>query len=267
METIGTIFDLKRFTIHDGPGIRSTVFFKGCPLDCWWCHNPESRCPDIESMPNRWGADDLPNKNHESYLGCRVTAETVFHEIIQDVPFYDNSGGGATFSGGEPIFQIEFLTELLRMCKEWGIHTAVDTCGYAPEENFERIYPLTDLFLFDFKLIDETEHIKYTGVSNRTILTNLKMLADKGGDINIRIPMIPGITDTWDNLKGMGAFLKDLESIRKISLLPYNKLGEDKRERYHISGRLPHFETQNKSDLEEKSGYFRALGYDVQIGG
>ncbi|SYZ74662.1 Glycyl-radical enzyme activating protein family [Candidatus Zixiibacteriota bacterium] len=267
MKTVGTIFDLKRFTIHDGPGIRTTVFFKGCPLDCWWCHNPESRRSGVESVSVGPGKEGTPHKDHKTPLGREVISEEVFEQVARDILFYDNSGGGVTFSGGEPMFQIDFLGELLRRCRDEGIHTAVDTCGHAPSDDFRRILPFADLFLFDLKLINDGEHIVYTGVSNREILCNLKMLSESGGNIIIRIPMIPGITDTWENLKGIAEFLESIKSIRRISLLPYNKLGEDKRERYQMPGRLSPLDTQSNSELLERSDYLQSKGYEVQIGG
>jgi pyruvate formate lyase activating enzyme len=267
MDIFGTIFDLKRFTIHDGPGIRTTVFFKGCPLDCKWCHNPESRSSEIEYHTRRDELKNVEELTDKTPIGCRISDEAVMREVVRDETFYDQSGGGVTFSGGEPMMQIDFLYALLQSCKKWGFHTAIDTCGHAPATDFENIYDLTDLFLFDIKLIDDDAHIKYTGVSNKLILFNLKMLAERGDKINIRVPMIPNVTDTDENLGAIAYCLEPLKSIRKISLLPYNKLGEDKIERYNLDRRPLHLDTQDVSALEEKALWFRSRGYEVQIGG
>jgi pyruvate formate lyase activating enzyme len=188
-------------------------------------------------------------------------------EIKTDIPFYDQSGGGVTFSGGEPMAQIAFLEELLRFCREANIHTAVDTCGYAPPEYFERIYELTDLFLYDLKLIDDITHFMFTGESNKLILSNLLMLAEKGNKVNLRIPLIPGITDTKENLEAIAKFIKPLKSIRRISLLPYNRLGEDKIERLGLIRRKLLLSTQPTEIIEQWAQWFGSFGYEVKIGG
>mgnify|MGYP001765979030 CR=1 FL=1 len=263
----GLIIDIKRFTIHDGPGIRTTVFFKGCPLNCLWCHNPEAIAPDIKTHMIRPAGDEFSTEKLKTTIGCVVSSDIVMKEITADIPFYDQSGGGATFSGGEPMAQIAFLEELLGFCREANIHTAVDTCGYAPLEHFERIYELTDLFLYDLKFIDDKSHIIYTGVSNQLILSNLQMLAKKGNKVNLRIPMITGITDTRENLEAIAEFIKPLKSIRRLSLLPYNRLGEDKTERFGLARRKLSLSTQSAEVMEQWAAWFRSFGYEVKIGG
>jgi pyruvate formate lyase activating enzyme len=267
MLTRGLIFDIKRFTIHDGPGIRTTVFFKGCPLNCQWCHNPEAISPKIETHLVRLAGSDLSGEKCETIIGCLVSADNLMNEIKADIPFYDQSGGGATFSGGEPMAQIEFLEQLLHLCQMSNIHTAIDTCGYAPLEDFMRIYDLADLFLYDLKLIDDTTHIKYTGLSNKLILLNLRILAEKGNKINLRVPMIPGITDTKENLEAIAEFIKPLKSIRRISLLPYNRLGEDKTERFGLTRQPMSLSTQSAEIMEKWARWFVSFGYEVKIGG
>jgi len=265
----GTIFEIRRFAIHDGPGIRTTVFLKGCPLDCWWCHNPEGRCPDVENYNLRVRDDgrvSVPNDG-KVRIGRTVTVEETMDEIIRDEAFYDQSGGGVTFSGGEPMAQIEFLESLLLSCKSYGLHTTVDTCGYAASNDFIRIYDLVSLFLFDLKIIDRAEHLKYTAVPNDLILSNLILLADKGAKVIIRIPMIPEITDTAANLAAIVSFLEPLKSINQISLLPYNKLGEDKIDRYQLNRHRLQLEPPSPASIEEKAAWLRALGYNVKIGG
>ncbi|MFO7890106.1 MAG: glycyl-radical enzyme activating protein, partial [bacterium] len=204
----GTIFDIKKYSIHDGPGIRTTVFFKGCPLRCWWCQNPESQNtkPDIIPAGISKRKFHIQYKKDKELIGMEMTAEEVMAEIRKDIIFYDESGGGVTFSGGEPLFQPDFLHQLLFKCKKEDIHTAVDTCGYASREVVERIIPLTDLFLFDLKLMDDQEHKKYTGVDFQPIKDNLIFLSNQNSVISIRIPVIPGITDTKVNLDKMIQF-------------------------------------------------------------
>jgi pyruvate formate lyase activating enzyme len=268
MEHTGIIFDVRRFCIHDGPGIRTTVFFKGCPLDCWWCHNPEGRSASIETFRLRNPGDHAyaPNRVRQSTIGFTVTVNEVVCEVMRDEPFYDQSGG-VTFSGGEPMAQIDFLDQLLDAFTRNSIHCTIDTCGYAPLADFERIYDRVNLFLFDLKLMHPEAHRKYTGVSNEIILTNLARLAEKGSKVEIRLPLIPNITDTQGNLEAVVSFLGPLQSIHRISLLPYNKLGEDKTERFNLPDRNLRFESQDSEILEQKASFLRGFGYEVRIGG
>ena len=170
--TRGVIFDIKRFAVHDGPGIRTTIFLKGCPLSCWWCHNPESRSDEpqqsVRHLTLEGGIFDK-----EEITGYEVGVDEIIQQVERDRIFYEESGGGVTLSGGEPLNQPQFCRELLRSLKTSGFHTALDTTGYAPEEDILSVMPFTDLFLYDLKLMDETEHLKYTGVSNKGILENL----------------------------------------------------------------------------------------------
>ena len=246
----GTIFDIKRFAIHDGPGIRTTVFFAGCPMDCWWCHNPEARDP---------GVSDLRSQ--------RVSGVDIMTEIQRDHVFFEESGGGVTFSGGEPLMQPEFLCHLLENCKKAMIRTALDTTGYAPWEVVQKACALTDLVLYDLKLINDDDHIRYTGVSNELCLDNLARLEKTTSNVQVRVPMIPEITDTEKNLLAIAHLLEPLDSIRSISLLPYNKLGEDKRARWSLRTRLADLETQSESALSRRTELLRSFGYQVSIGG
>lgn len=252
MKMTGAIFDIKKYAIHDGPGIRTTIFLKGCPMDCWWCHNPEARECDEGRLAEKTNT---------------VTVFQVMKEIEKDRIFYDQSGGGVTFSGGEPLAQPAFLTALLEACRYAGISTAVDTCGYAPAEDFERVLKLVDLFLYDLKMIDNVEHMKYTGVSNDLVLQNLRLLVEKGSKVQLRIPLIPGITDTTENLEAILAFLSEVPGVRQVSLLPYNRFGEDKRRRFELKDRLGNLKTQTKAEIEQAAARFADRGYEVKIGG
>ncbi len=265
----GTIFEIRKFAIHDGPGIRTTVFLKGCPLDCAWCHNPEGRSSEVEDYDLRSRRDSRsPDKiQGPARIGRVVTVDDIMKEVVKDEVFYIQSGGGVTFSGGEPMMQPAFLESLLSSCQGRKYHTAVDTCGQAPAEDFERVYDLVDLFLFDLKLIDDAEHRTYTGISNDLILSNLTLLANKGEKVIVRIPMIPGITDTEGNLDAIAAYLNPLKSVRRISLLPYNQHGEDKIDRYQMSRRRLQLERQSPSALEDKAMRLRSRGFEVRIGG
>ncbi len=267
-EMNGIIFDIKKFALHDGPGIRTTVFLKGCPLDCWWCHNPES----IRKLPEKIDIIPLSSSNktceqESEIFGKEYSVDDLITEIKKDQLFYDESGGGATFSGGEPLIQHEFLTEILSECKTAGIHTAVDTSGYAGRKLFARIYDLTDIFLFDLKIIDEELHRKFTGVSNKLILDNLRSLAEKGNKVIIRIPLIPGITDTEKNLSDLSDFLMNLDNIRKVDLLPYNEVAESKYKRFNKPSRLGSLKAQDDAKLNEIKNYFGDARFDVSLRG
>ena len=265
----GMIFDIKRYAIHDGPGIRSTVFFKGCPLNCWWCHNPEglkSRSQIFKPSSNvrRSGPVKLRKK---VVIGEELSVGNVMKEIGKDEIFYNQSGGGATFSGGEPMAQVDFLEALLRECRKSNIHTALDTSGYASPDDFRRIAGLVDMVLYDIKLMDDDLHEKYTGVSNSIILENLMRLASRGKEVRIRIPAIPGITDTEKNLKEIADFLTSLKNIREIDILPYNRLAEDKCARYNLKFLPGRLEVLTDEELAEKGNLFAGRGFWVKIGG
>ncbi len=258
----GTIFDIKRYAINDGPGIRTAVFFKGCPLECWWCHNPEgqrsqpqlmfrqNRCKlsraCVESCPDGaiswkdgpiidWEKCDQCGKCAEvcyagalEMVGRMTTPAQVMAEIMRDVLFYDQSGGGVTFTGGEPMLQTEFLRETLSLCKEQHIHTAVDTSGHTSWENIFSILPLVDLFLYDVKFVDESRHKTYTSVSNRLILNNLRKLAEAGGHIIVRMPLIPGINDDDENIEMCAEILAKLPELDGVEVMPYHDIGTAK---------------------------------------
>jgi len=275
---LGLIFDVQRYSIHDGPGIRTTVFFKGCPLRCWWCHNPEGidsgkelmyfeyKCMHCGSCAHvcPMGAiefDGIPIIRRSMCIACGscsafcpsdalkligkgYTVGELMKEIERDVLYFDNSGGGVTFSGGEPLYQHEFLLEVLKECKKIDIHRTLDTSGIAPQEVLASVADYVDLFLYDLKLIDEKEHIKYTGVSNAQIKENLRFLVDHGRakDVIIRFPVIPEITDTADNVEALAEFISSMKGLKEIDLLPfhdvsekYNRLDKDYKMTVHKS--------------------------------
>lgn len=256
----GNIFDIKKFSLHDGPGIRTTIFFAGCPLNCWWCHNPESLIVNRHNRNN--SCEDLQNK-----LSKKYSLAEVFDIIKKDIIFYDESGGGVTFSGGEPSIQIDFLELILEKCKNNSISTTIDTCGYAPQKSFERIYKSTDLFLYDLKLLNNELHIKYTGVSNKLILENLEFLDNVNANIIIRIPLIPKITDTKENLHLIANYLSKLNHVKRVDLLPYNKLAEDKYRRMQQTPKLGNLETQTDTELIELKSIIESFGIETRLNG
>ena len=266
----GTIFDIKRYAVHDGPGIRTTVFFKGCPLRCPWCHNPESQsssptvlyrhnlcvacgrcvdiCPngalrltdngvkrDFSLCTNCGTCTEVCPSGAMERVGRRISCEELIAEIERDVPFFDESGGGVTFSGGEPLAQPEFLSEMLALCAEREIHRTVDTCGFADPKILAKIAGKTDLFLFDIKIIDPELHRKVTGQGNGRILENLRWLTDGGYRVEVRIPVIPAMTDGRDNIEAAAAFLSSLATPPAVRLLPFHRTALEKYKRFGMA--------------------------------
>ena len=298
----GIVFDIRRFSIHDGPGIRTTVFLKGCPLRCQWCHNPEGLNPGLEMM--FWarrcigcgaclpacpqGAisqdGDVVSTDREKctlcgtcvaacytearqIVGRRMSVAQVLAEIERDLPFYDESGGGVTFSGGEPLFQPDFVRALLRACKDKGIHTALDTCGFAPWEVLDSVRETVDLFLYDLKLMDEARHRRFTGVSNGPILSNLQALSQRGHAIVIRVPLIPGINDDEENLRQTGAFAAALPHLLRVDLLPYHSMSGDKYDRLGRTYPLPETRPPSAGKVAGIVQMLRDFGLEVKAGG
>jgi len=261
----GIIFDIKRYAINDGPGIRTTVFFKGCPLRCHWCHNPEGININIEKLDNNKKINSKINQNE--IVGYKINKEDLTNEILKDNIFYNESGGGVTFSGGEPLLQIDFLHLMLIECKKNKIHTAVETCGYSTIKRIEKIYEYVDLFLYDLKFIDDKLHKKYTGKSNKIILSNLKYLTDIGKKVQIRIPLIPNITDASDNLFLIKQFIDNLKYINEIHILPYNKFAEYKMKKFNKILKIKKLSTQSNKELNKIKYYFKSEKYKVKIGG
>jgi len=267
--TSGYIFNLKKYAVHDGPGIRTTVFMQGCPLDCWWCHNPESRHMMRPGMVSQEKNSCLrPYYQKIPYQkALKVTVDEIMQELRKDLIFYEESGGGVTFSGGEPLMQPEFLQQLLQACKKENIHTAVDTSGYSDWQLYKQILAEVDLFLFDLKLIDQIQHKKYIGVSNNRILDNLRKLLKEDKEVHIRIPLIPGITDNQKNLHQIADYLKKLPKVQRIDLLPYNPMGEEKYNKLNRNLKLAKLKHQSERELNEIQAVFKACGFEVNIGG
>jgi pyruvate formate lyase activating enzyme len=266
------IFDIRRFTVHDGPGIRSTVFFKGCPLSCWWCHNPEGRSYVPEESIRAITLDGKVFYLKEM-IGHWMTPEEVFREIRMDRIFFEESSGGVTFSGGEPLSQPEFLLDILKECRTNKIHTAVDTSGYADPDILEKVSQHADLFLYDLKLMDEADHIRYTGVSNKLILENLIVLVSEGKEVIIRFPVIPGITDTPKNVRELKNFLLHLKKKNKqgkpltINLLPFHSIAKNKYVRLHVDNKTKDLPDLAPGSLIPLKSEFEAKGFEVKIGG
>ena len=260
------IFDIQKFSLHDGPGIRTTVFFKGCPLRCLWCHNPESwkHTPQIFCTPSKCigcgkCAAVCGNECHKfgpnghiferdncsvcgkcteacpaeclELCGRAYSVEEVIAEVLKDRIFYENSGGGMTLSGGEPMMQFDFALELSRKAREAGLHIAMETCGFAPQENFEAILPYIDLFLFDIKSTDPEKHRRFTGQDFSLIHENLRMIDRCGKKFRLRCPLIPGMNDSEKELSGIAALANTLDNVQGIDIEPYHPLGVSKAER------------------------------------
>jgi pyruvate formate lyase activating enzyme len=262
----GLIFDIRRFSTHDGPGIRTTVFFKGCPLKCRWCHNPESQVCHPELTTKSVTVNNLKIETEET-TGTWMTAAEVLEIVEKDAVFYLESNGGVTLSGGEPLLQIGYAEELINLLKEKGFHVTVDTSGYAPKNSFERIGN-ADLFLFDIKLVDNNDHMEYTGVPNDLILNNLDWLLSRGKRTILRFPVIPGITDTRKNIIGLTALLRQVkEHIHEIDLLPYHSMAKHKYKRFGKENMLEALQEPGAEEMKELQKELEETGVIVKIGG
>jgi len=298
----GMIFDTKKYSLHDGPGIRTTVFFKGCRLHCPWCHNPESQspqpqlafharrcigcglCSEVCPVGSGFSIENGVRLDRQGCLVCgkcvevcyagarqligeEITAAETFRLIERDRPFYEESGGGVTISGGEPLDQPEFLAEVLTLCKQHGIHTALDTTGYGAWSVLEKIYPLVDLFLYDLKFLEDPLHIRWTGVSNHLILDNLIRLISKRARLIIRRPVLPGINDSSLQIRELGRYLQALGGVERVDLLGYHNLSTEKT--FWITGKRPSriFRQPEQKALHEISRILREFEVEVKIGG
>ncbi|WP_075558009.1 radical SAM protein [Parabacteroides timonensis] len=221
----GTIFSIEEFAVNDGPGIRTTIFLKGCPLRCAWCHNPEGISPEPQYMDK---------KGERTLCGYRITVDELAGQLLKNKDIYALNNGGITLTGGEPLLQADFVRELLRKINPF-VHTAIETSGYAPVSVFKEVLPLLDLVLFDIKQMDPVLHKRYTGVDNRLILKNLETLCSSGNKFIIRVPLIPGVNDTKENMQSILKVIKGVESLVRIELLRYNKIAGAK---YSMIGKV-----------------------------
>jgi pyruvate formate lyase activating enzyme len=299
-ERSGMVFNIMRFALHDGPGVRTTVFLKGCPLSCWWCHNPESQEPEPSPMyfagRCRLCYDCVAACPHQALqfqdgtpltsaacvrcgdcaeacvagarqlAGERKTVSEVLAECERDSVLFDESGGGVTVSGGEPLSQPDFTEALLEACRERGIHTALDTCGFAPREVAVRVSGSADLVLYDLKLLDPAAHRKYTGVPSGPILDNLAALTETGRQVIVRVPLIPGVNDQPENLSALADFVW-LTGLRRIDLLPYHRIGVDKYGRLGRNNRFGDVEPLPAAEVSRIASDLAARGFTIKIGG
>jgi pyruvate formate lyase activating enzyme len=263
----GLIFDIKRYSINDGPGIRTTVFFKGCPLNCLWCHNPESRLHEIEFITRQRNLGNTAFEEEEA-IGRWFTVAEVLKELEKDNLFYDESGGGITFSGGEPLVQAGFVATLAAECRKRGWHTTLDTCGYAKRKLLQQVEPYIDLYLYDLKGMNNTDHILHTGVDNQLILDNLLYLLEQNRKVIFRYPVIPGMNDSENNLLDLMHFLMNIKTNhREIHLLPYHNIQKSKYERLGLKYQLRNLETPHSETLDMMKSGLESIGYIVKTGG
>jgi pyruvate formate lyase activating enzyme len=253
----GRIFNIKKFAIHDGPGIRTTIFFSGCSLSCIWCHNPES----IAILQNENCEEEV------SFITKNYSIDELMEIIKKDTIFFDESGGGVTFSGGEPLLQIDFVNEIIELCRKNNISTAIDTCGYIPTGSLKKVYEKTDLFLYDMKLFDNGLHEKYTGVSNKLIFKNLELLSSLNCKLIIRIPLIPGITDQKLNIVSIAKYLTENNIDHPVELLPYNEFAADKYRRMKMKSKIANLRTQSAEQLNEIKMLISSFGINVKLNG
>lgn len=291
-----------RYSVSDGPGIRTTVFLKGCPLSCWWCHNPEGirseqeilyradrcvvcgDCVDACVQHALQLTDGTVLRDGERCIVCGECTESCFSGarelvgreisvddlvavVLKDRVFYDESGGGVTFSGGEPLMQHTFLGAALTACKEQGIHTAVETCGLTAAAHLQSIRPATDLFLYDIKLVDDARHREYTGVSNAVILSNLRLLVEGGAKVIVRVPVVPGINDDVLTMHQIGDVVHGLRGVQEVHVLPFHPGAAGKYQSLGLPYRLEDIRPPSSTRLQEIARCFADRGLTVHIGG
>lgn len=294
----GIVFDVKRFAVHDGDGIRTTVFIKGCPLSCKWCHNPEgiSFAPQMQYFENKCincgkcvsacekSAHKIVDTKHlfdrEKCVSCgecekvclgeamhlcgkEMTAEQVVEAVMEDKTFYDASGGGVTLSGGECLCNADFCAEILKLCKEQGVNCAVDTSGFVDKSAIDKVAPYTDVFLYDIKHFDSEEHKKFTGQPNEKILENLIYIDNKGIAIEVRIPFIIGVND--GAIKEIGEFLAKLKNLKRVKILPYNNILKSKYSAVGMTCTNSNFEVTSELKVKEAQTILESFGLTVVI--
>jgi pyruvate formate lyase activating enzyme len=294
----GMVLDIVRFSLHDGPGIRTTIFLKGCPLSCKWCHNPESQsykpqlsfdsskctnCLDCIPICPTHALSATSGKLAVSFELCNAcgdcvqtcptdafkiygrlrTTDDVISIVLKDLAYYKNSGGGMTISGGEPMAQFKFTLDLLKAAKRNGVHTCVETCGYAPTERFSQLLDYVDIFLYDYKETDPVTHKRLTGVSNRLILKNLDFLYNQKANIILRCPIIPGINDTEEHLSGIRSLYKKYPNLGAVEILPYHNMGKTKAERIGATYELRDIATATREQGLRWVSLLRGYGYET----
>lgn len=301
MSKRGIIFDIKKYSIHDGPGTRTTVHFKGCPLSCWWCHNPESQsvapavlfrgekciacgsciksCPQ-QALSVSEGAlvtdeglctgcgvcCDVCPADAREICGRPYTVEELMARLAKDEIFF-RDGGGVTFSGGEPLMQPEFLIEALDACGRVGYHRTIDTSGFAGKSVILETAKRTNLYLYDIKHMDPVRHKEYTGVDNTVILENLAALSEAGAKINIRLPFMPGLNSDDENMNAVGKFVSRLKGITGVNILPYHTVAKGKHDRWHMAYKLNDMLPPSDSLVHHAAGILEDFGLKVHIGG
>ena len=293
---------MKRYALHDGPGLRISIFFKGCPLTCLWCHNPEGLSPErtILTLPGKCAgcgecleacpenalsvSEDTIRRDTSACSACGTCAELcpalaheavgrtwsvaeVMAEIEKEIPFFTDASGGVTFSGGEPLAQPRFLEALLQACGNLGLHRAVDTSGFADEDTIRRVASLADLFLFDLKHMDPVAHRSITGVDNALILSNLRLLAESGADVNLRLPLIPGLNDSEENILATGMLAASLPGLREMDVLPYHSTAKSKYVKLGLPYPGENIPASRPEDVERAADILRSCGLRVRIGG
>ncbi len=298
----GMIFNIMKYSIHDGPGIRTTVFFKGCPLNCQWCHNPEGQefgqelmyrldkciacghcrkvCPSgavvftmgklvyIRERCQACGeCSKVCHAGARELVAKQMSVSQVMTEIEKDSIFYEESGGGVTFSGGEALMQTDFLLQILKECRKREIHTAVETCGFVKLDSLKRIRDYVDLFLYDLKLMDSRKHQDTTGVPNEVILSNLRWLVESHPQVIVRVAIIPGINDDGVNLQQIGEFVASLKRVPEIHCLPYHKAGVNKYQRLGLEYCLSDLQSPDAERMAQIAGKLEQFGLNVKIGG
>jgi glycyl-radical enzyme activating protein len=300
MTFTGMVFDIQRSSLHDGPGIRTSVFLKGCPLRCVWCHNPESQstskeisfrlescaacgeCVKICQNGAHRIVDGIHIYDRSLCQQCGDCVETCLYEalklagqertvdevmavVLRDRPFYDQSGGGLTITGGEPMLQEEFTLALLKAARSYDLHTCLDTCGWASQRAYERLLPFVDLFLFDYKATDPEGHKELTGVSNELIISNLDFLVRQGASIQMRCPLVPGVNDSPGHLEGIASLSRRYPGLVGIDLMAYHNIGNAKYERYGLKNPLPGLKTTPEATKEGWLKTLHSLGCDKAV--
>jgi pyruvate formate lyase activating enzyme len=282
LPAFGRIFNLQRFSLQDGPGLRTTVFLKGCPLSCAWCHNPESQsaepelvkvegrciaCGGCHGVSEAEACVDVCPTGAQQLLGQDLSVAELVEEVLRDRPFFEQSGGGVTFSGGEPLMQPAFLLQALAELRRLGIHRALDTCGLGRQEDLLEAAALSDLVLFDLKHMDDAQHRAWTGAGNGAILANLEALGRVHGQIWIRVPVIPDVNDDAANLEATACFVARLPGVRRLDLLPYHSTGAAKFRRLGRKYALEQVPSPTTDRMAELADLFQTRGIPTTVGG